>query len=102
MAKGIRSHVKKRANVIKRATVFKPVEDSRLARLAALQAEAAKKPAVGDHMEEVAPTTGDAMVTDEPAKISTSGPRKNSKYLREAKLKQRKNFKKNKKTTNKW
>ncbi|CAO3583984.1 unnamed protein product [Absidia cylindrospora] len=86
MAKGIQSHVKKRNN-------------------AALQVEAAKNPSVGDHMEEVSneTTTKDAMVTDEPAKISTSGPRKNSKYLRDAKLKQKKLNKKNKKkTTNKF
>jgi hypothetical protein len=72
-----------------------------LARLAALQVEAAKKPSVGDHMEEVAAADqqDNAMATDEPAKISTSGPRKNSKYLREAKMKSKKQHKKNKKKT---
>ncbi|KAI8086341.1 uncharacterized protein BX664DRAFT_335560 [Halteromyces radiatus] len=102
MAKGIRSHVKKRANVVKRATVFKPVEDLRLARLAALQVEAATKPSVGDHMEQDTKEQGDDMMTDEPKKISTSGPRKNSKTLRAANFKKKKGAKKNKKTTNKF
>jgi hypothetical protein len=68
---------------IKRETIFKPVEDARLERLAAAQAEAAKKPSVGDFMEadkveEAAATNTDAMTEEEPKKkISTSGPRSN-------------------------
>ncbi|KAI9365320.1 hypothetical protein BD770DRAFT_378278 [Pilaira anomala] len=104
MARSLRSQAKKRTRAVKRETIFKPVEDARLARLAAAQAEAAKKPSVGDFMdkEEVATTTtttttDDAMTEEEPKKISTSGPRSN-RHAR--KLKEKK--KKGKKTNNKF
>ncbi|KAI7870500.1 uncharacterized protein EV154DRAFT_530035 [Mucor mucedo] len=102
MAKSLRSQAKKRTRAIKRETIFKPVEDARLARLAEAQAEAAKKPSVGDFMddkEEVATTTttttdADAMTEEEQTskKISTSGPRSNrhARKLKERKMKGKK------------
>ncbi|KAI9307541.1 hypothetical protein BJ944DRAFT_15821 [Cunninghamella echinulata] len=95
MAKGLRSHTKKKTRSIKRSTVFKPVEDSRLQRLAIAQAEAAKKPSVGDHMKEDNSNIDDAMM-DTTDKISTGGFRSN-KQKKAFKLKKGK-----KKTTNKW
>lgn len=81
---------------LKREQIFKPVEDARLARLAQAQADAAKKPSVGDFMEEekevAASSTADAdaMTEEEPKKkISTSGPRSN-RHARKLKEKKKK------------
>ena len=71
---------------VKRETVFKPVEEARLQRLAEAQAEAAKKAKVGDAMEEE--TKGEMEVDEEVKKVSTSGPRSN-RHAR--KLKEKKN-----------
>lgn len=85
---------------IKRSAIFKPVEDARLARLAQAQADAAKKPSVGDYMEDdKEPVVGneDAMTEGEPKKkVSTSGPRSNrhARKLKEKKKKGKKNFNK--------
>ncbi len=80
---------------IKRQNIFKPVEDARLARLAEAQAEAAKKPSVGDFMEDDKEVVADteAMTEDEPKKkISTSGPRsgRHARKLKEKKKKGKK------------
>lgn len=81
---------------IKRTNIFKPVEDARLARLAQAQAEAAKKPSVGDFMEadkEEVVADADAMTEDEPKKkVSTSGPRsgRHARKLKEKKKKGKK------------
>ncbi|KAI8890185.1 hypothetical protein K501DRAFT_169276 [Backusella circina FSU 941] len=90
MGKSLRSHTKKKFKAIKRATVFGPVEDARLARLAKLQADAAKKDKVGDYMDDdkETTTTNDAMTEAEPnGKVSTSGPRskRHAKKLKEKK-----------------
>ncbi|CAO3641282.1 unnamed protein product [Cunninghamella blakesleeana] len=95
MAKGLQSHTKKKTRAIKRTTVFKPVEDSRLQRLAIAQADAAKKPSVGDHMKEDNPNNDTSMM-DTSTKVSTGGFRSN-KQKKAFKLK--KSLKK--KTTNK-
>ncbi|KAF7731428.1 hypothetical protein EC973_000236 [Apophysomyces ossiformis] len=97
MAKGLRSHTKKRFRAIKREKVFKPVEDLRLKRLAEAQAEAAKKAKVGDHMEEDTAANADdnAMTDDQPKKVSTGG-------VRNAQLARKLRLKKKKKTHNKW
>ncbi|KAI9483309.1 MAG: hypothetical protein EXX96DRAFT_557661 [Benjaminiella poitrasii] len=97
MARSLRSHTKKRTRAIKREQVFKPVEDARLERLAKAQAEAAKKPSVGDFMEAdkdesaVNATNPDAMTDGEEIKkkISTSGPRSN-RHARKIKEKKKK------------
>ncbi|CAO3648224.1 unnamed protein product [Cunninghamella echinulata] len=86
---------RKRLDLSKESTVFKPVEDSRLQRLAIAQAEAAKKPSVGDNMKEDNPNMDDSMM-DTTDKISTGGFRSN-KQKKAFKLKKGK-----KKTTNKW
>ncbi|KAI8638602.1 hypothetical protein BD408DRAFT_422813 [Parasitella parasitica] len=95
MARSLRSHTKKRTRALKREKIFKPVEDARLARLAQAQADAAKKPSVGDFMEEekeaaVSTADADAMTEEEPKKkISTSGPRSN-RHARKLKEKKKK------------
>ncbi|KAI7848538.1 hypothetical protein BDC45DRAFT_610244 [Circinella umbellata] len=81
MARSLRSQGKKRFRAIKRENVFKPVEDSRLARLAEAQAKAAEKPKIGNHMEEEQSETVSMDTTDETKKISTSGAR-NKKVAR--------------------
>ncbi|KAG0175207.1 hypothetical protein DFQ28_005405 [Apophysomyces sp. BC1034] len=97
MAKGLRSHTKKRFRAIKRQNVFKPVEDLRLKRLAEAQAEAANKAKVGNHMDEdtTATTDDNAMTDDQPKKISTGG-------ARNAQVSRKLRMKKKKKTHNKW
>lgn len=122
MARSLRSHTKKRTRgkafsagtlqgdrfinqdvhiAIKREKIFGPVEDARTERLAQAQAEAAKKPSVGDFMEEdkTAETNkveeDNAMTEEEPKKkISTSGPRSNrhARKLKEKKKKGKKGF----------
>ncbi|KAI7908007.1 uncharacterized protein BX663DRAFT_492706 [Cokeromyces recurvatus] len=97
MGRSLRSQSKKRTRAIKREQVFKPVEDARLERLAKAQAEAAKKPSVGDFMEAdkdesvLTTTNADAMTDGEEIKkkISTSGPR-NSRHARKLKAKKKK------------
>ncbi|GAA5811883.1 hypothetical protein MFLAVUS_005330 [Mucor flavus] len=104
MARSLRSQHKKRTRAIKREFIFKPVEDARLERLSAAQAEAANKPSVGDFMEkeeeESAPVDKmveeEATEEDKPKKISTSGPRSN-RHARKLKEKKKKGKKGNNK-----
>ncbi|ORX61466.1 hypothetical protein DM01DRAFT_1404259 [Hesseltinella vesiculosa] len=78
MAKSLRSASKKKTKAIKRSAVFKPVEDARLDRLATAQQAAAALPKVA------AEEKAESMDTDVP-KISTSGPKLNSKTRRQQK-----------------
>ncbi|KAI9272022.1 fork head domain-containing protein [Sporodiniella umbellata] len=96
MAKSLRSQAKKRTRAVKRETVFKPVEEARLKRLAEAQAESAKQPKISTETEEEKEKVNQDQsmeVEEENVKVSTSGPRSN-RHARKLREKKAKNTKK--------
>ncbi|KAG1447657.1 hypothetical protein G6F56_009188 [Rhizopus delemar] len=81
---------------VKRETVFKPVEEARLKRLAEAQAEGAKKPKITTEKKEdkdIIEQDQNMEMDEEKTKISTSGPR-NNRHARKLREKKAKNTKK--------